>query len=63
MNISHDMWIVEPLPLEAQASLPGCALTSAINSFSELALTPGFSTSTLANEAKTMTGARSLFGS
>ncbi len=63
LNISQDMWIVEPLPLEAQVSLPGCALASAMSSCTEFAFTPGFSTSTLANEAKTMTGTRSLFGS
>ena len=47
LNISQDMWMVEPLPLEAQVSLPGCAFASAMSSFTEFAFTAGLTTSTL----------------
>ena len=43
--------------------LPGCDLTRAITSATELALTDGCSTSTLFSETRAATGARSLFGS
>src|SRR5471030_2906966 len=49
LNISPDMWIVEPLPLEAYESHPGCALARAIRSLTELALRFGLTTSTLLN--------------
>ena len=63
LNISPDMWIVDPLPLDAYESLPGSALASAMRSRTEFALTPGFTTSTLLKPARAISGARSLLGS
>ena len=63
LNISADMWMLVPLPLEAKVSWPGWARSSASSSATEFAFTDGCTTSTFDSETRADTGVRSLFGS
>ena len=63
LNISPDRWIVPPLPDDANVSLPGCALASAITSLTRLRLHRGMHTITFIDDAIGATATKSAAGS
>ena len=63
LNNSPARCVTLPMPAEAYCSLPGCLFASATNSSTELAATPGLTTSTTGLAAMMATGAKDLIGS
>jgi len=61
-NSSAARCTLEPTPVEAKSSLPGCALAIAISSLTERAGTLGLTSTTLPLIAISPTGAKSLIG-
>ena len=63
LNISRVKWVVVPTPEEAAVICPGCALASAISSWTDFAGKLGLTTSMNGLTAARATGLKSRIGS